>query len=272
MIQSSLPFGLAISIRHRLPGSRRYCTRPRKCAHDHRRRVSKKITLGQSGAKVAARAVVFRFLPPPSIGNRQSVRVPLDKGEPRVTVGRKSHGSQATGLRRSPGLPEARKMNIPTLSFRDGDGMPNSVPVSPTASCGCSWRAGMIQPRLLAHPPPAAWRSKWRRPTCVRSGYLAWRDGRARAEPDGGCVLLQATRDDGCSPALAGDDRRFWRRLLVKSSESPSQSRHDTTPIGFGARRKKVYGFIREFYQANGSFIPMTPRAWSGGYAPPRPS
>jgi hypothetical protein len=35
---------------------------------------------------------------------------------------------------------------------------------------------------------------------------------------------------------------------------------------------EKVHRFIREFYQANGSLMPTTPRAWSVGYAPPRPS
>ncbi len=111
--------------------------------------------------------------------------------------------------------------------------------------------AGMIPPRLLDHPRR---RSKWRRPTCVRSGYLAWRDGRARAEPHGGCVLLQATRDDGCSPALADDDRRFRRRLRLNSSGSPSQSRHDATPIGFGARRRTCTG-------SSGNFTKQTARS-----------
>ncbi len=63
--------------------------------------MSKKITLEQSGDKVAARAVVFRFLPaPPSVTDKASGAA--DKGKPRVTVGRKAMYSSLTPPKVSP--------------------------------------------------------------------------------------------------------------------------------------------------------------------------
>ncbi len=115
--------------------------------------------------------------------------------------------------------------------------------------------AGMIQLRLLT--PPTAGRApeqveaahsckEWL--CCL--GVMAGRGWNLMEV----VYYCKATRDDGCNPVLAGDDRRFWRRLPLNSPESSPQSMHDDTPIGFGARRRKCMS-------SSGSFAKQTARS-----------